>query len=103
MEKQEIIERCIKAYTEAINECSELNLQTATDWLLSKSLECGVCRFVISRLNYDVAGKYWIQRNIKKGLYWAEVPILCETHSELMESLKTRLEILKKESLIPEE
>ena len=97
MTKQEIIERCIAAYTEAIEVCGELKLQEAKDWLNKKELDFGLCYFVSKRLGLLIACKDWVDRHVCFDNYWAIAPRYCDTHDELMQSLQTRLEILKHE------
>jgi hypothetical protein len=104
MTKQKIIERCIAAYTEAIEVCGKLNFEGAQYWLDSKYLFRGVCYFVMHQLDIHIGSKNWVLRYQRyKSAFWATCPMNCRTHPELMKSLKIRLEILKRELEIPEQ
>ncbi|CAB4577969.1 MAG: hypothetical protein F2563_03585 [Actinobacteria bacterium] len=103
MTKQEIIERCIAAYSEAIEVCGKLEFDKALNWLDKKELDFGVCHFVLKRLGLRIDYKDWVDRHEGSDNYWAIIPRYCDTHDELIQSLQTRIEILKKELSIPEQ
>lgn len=103
MTKQEIIERCIAAYSEAIEVCKELELDEAKNWLDKKELNIGVCYYSKIVLDFKIYYEKWIIRNFMPSrLHWSKRPYDCNTHPELMESLTTRLQILQHELSIPE-
>lgn len=103
MTKQEIITKCIEAYTEAIEVCKQFDLYDAKYWLDAKFLDLGVCCYSRNALNFEIGNQKWIVRNfIPFKLHWAKRPYDCGTHKELMQSLQTRLDILKRELEIPE-
>lgn len=102
MTKQEIIAKCIEAYTEAVQVCGKLEFEEVQEWLDKKELDLGVCHFVKKRLGLRIVYEDWVNRHEEPEGYWAIIPRYCETHEELMHSLTTRLNILKRELEIPE-
>lgn len=102
MTKQEIITKCIEAYTEAIEVCKSLELHRCKLYLDSHFLITGVCRYANKVLGEWIFEEEWVMNKFNIHGYWTTPAYKCTGHSELIQSLQTRLDILKRELEIPE-
>jgi hypothetical protein len=96
MKKREAIQLGIDHYDHAIQRIvkGHLGMQKAMDFLFNKSMQQGLCRFYDTR---DLQCN-WVHKWRVGGKAWLTTPpISCCTRAEIIESLKFRLEILKKE------
>lgn len=96
MKKREVIQFGIDRYEHAIRRIvkGHLGMQKAMSFLRNKDMHLGLCRFYDARsLTHN-----WVHKWRPGGQAWITIaPVFCSTRAELIESLKFRLEILKKE------
>jgi hypothetical protein len=99
MTKQEIINLLIKDYEWAIGKVKKMDYNLIHIFLEKKGLELGVCFAALSRHEISIYYKDWVQ---KHGKYWTSPPECLFNKEEILQSLQTRLDILKQELQIPE-
>ena len=103
MTKQEIITLLIKDYEWAIRQVKRMNYDLIFDFLQKNDLCQGVCLAASFRHNQNVYSKNWVKKHQVNDGYWANTPEFYGKKEEVIQSLQTRLDILKQELLIPEE
>lgn len=100
MTKQEIITLLIKDYEEAIEKCKGMRrYQIIHKHLQQERMMEGVCYVAKARHNEAIYAVEWVNRN---GFYWTDIPRYIFNKKEIIQSLQTRLSILKTELEIPE-
>ena len=106
MTKQEIITLLIKDYEEAIKKCKGMRYEDMHDYLDKINMDFGVCLYSFCKYGFSLSDKQWLVRNIdlttERRCYWTNpVWMLCNK-IDIIQSLQTRLSILKTELEIPE-
>ena len=106
MTKQEIITLLIKDYEEAIEKCKGMRYEDIHDYLDQINLDRGICLYAVVKYYISLSDKLWVLRNVDKntiwGAYWAEPAWRYFNKKSIIQSLQTRLSILKTELEIPE-
>lgn len=106
MTKQEIITLLIKDYEEAIEKCKGMRYEDIQDYLIDENLAAGVCFAAMYRHNENIAHHEWIKRSVDTSTiyhdYWHQPPMYLYNKRSIIQSLQTRLLILKTELEIPE-
>jgi len=100
MTKQEIITLLIDDYEWAIEKVKYLTYRHGIIFLDKANIDIGVCFAAKRRHKTDIYGLEWVE---KHGVMWHKTPRNCHNKKEVIQSLQTRLDILKQELLIPEE
>ena len=100
MTKQEIITLLIKDYEQAIEKCKGMKYEDIRRYLNQENLDAGVCFAASTNHGGRIYGCEWVKRH---GYYWFEPPMFLNSKQDIIQSLQTRLSILKTELEIPEQ
>lgn len=113
MTKQEILDKLISHYEkcireiEGMNEAGFLNIKR---YVYDKHIQYGICNCALHILKESIVDQEWVNRNnISGGKYWTKNTISLQLwmekyikKSDIIGSLQTRVNIMKKEYQIPE-
>jgi hypothetical protein len=100
MTKRNLISLLIKDYQWAIEEVNKIkSVKEIKKFLEFEKLDIGIY-FASGKRHFEgIYGKKWVKNlnnyNRYVGNYWCEVPYECTTKKQILQSLETRLEILK--------
>jgi predicted N-acyltransferase len=101
MTKRKLVSLLIKDYQWAIEEVNKIKTVKEIKKLLSSAkLDCGICHVSRTKHREYIYDKKWVEKlNNYNGKYdsnyWCEIPYDCSTKKQILQSLETRLEILK--------
>lgn len=97
MKDSEIIKELIDLYSSSIKEVSRLDkVYDIKIFCRSKNINLGVCKAARLNLSVDIFDKEWVRGNFRNDSYfWYDVPDGLDDKSEIINSLTTRLNILK--------
>ena len=96
----EVISHCLDHYIKALNYCKENNLDDSKAYLYTNCLSEGVCYFIEATLHpMRGTAPEWIIRNCEgvNSRVWTRFPSYAKEHTEIIERLEIRVNILKKE------
>lgn len=99
MNKKELLEKLIEAYSKAIREMPKKDWQ---QYLHDGYLSFGICNYAYNVLSWDLNYAEWLvkyipdNQNVPKE-YWDNVPGEAKTYAEAKRYLRTRLINLKNE------
>ena len=106
MTKQEIITLLIKDYEEAIEKCKGMEHNEVVVFLDKINMDFGVCLYSFFKYGFNLSDKQWVVKHIdlntERKCYWTNPIWVLDNKESIIQSLQTRLNILKTELEIPE-
>jgi hypothetical protein len=101
MTKRKLVSLLIKDYQWAIEKVNKIKtVKEIKKFLVFEKLDIGICFASGKRHVEPIYGKRWVMKlctyTSKLGSnYWCKTPYHCTTKKQILQSLETRLEILK--------